>query len=242
MDKIIGIIGGFGAYATLDFQDKIFKKFKGDSERSFPHIICDNNFQMPSRTRALLTGENYDVIVHNIVDSMNVMLDLGVDYIVLPCGTAHYYLNDVYKYVPNAKERVLNIIDCSGEYISNRNIKEVLIVAAEGALKKNLYRDYFMKYNIKCIEPLEDKYKDIRYLIEIVKNDNFINIHDIGIRFAELLKYYGCRNIVLGCAEFPVLVSKLIEEKIDINEYVGYNFSLYDPFDIVIEKLYQLIN
>lgn len=54
--KRIGIIGGFGAYATLDFYKRLLDSFEVTSERDYPDMIIDNVYSMPSRTRALLTG------------------------------------------------------------------------------------------------------------------------------------------------------------------------------------------
>lgn len=60
--KCIGIIGGFGAYATLDFYGRLLDSFIVESERDYPNMIIDNVYSMPSRTRALLTrgGTNGD--------------------------------------------------------------------------------------------------------------------------------------------------------------------------------------
>ena len=46
----IGIIGGFGAFATLDFFGRLLVRFRSDCERNYPRIVMDNNFRMPSRT------------------------------------------------------------------------------------------------------------------------------------------------------------------------------------------------
>lgn len=34
----VGIIGGFGAYATLDFYRRFLEKFNCECERDYPHI------------------------------------------------------------------------------------------------------------------------------------------------------------------------------------------------------------
>lgn len=239
-DKTIGIIGGFGAYATLGFQEKIFERFKGDSERSFPHIICDNNFKMPSRTKALLTGEDYDVIVRQIADSLSIMVNNDVDYIVLPCGTAHFFLEDAYRIVPEAKKRVVNIIDCMGTYLQSKGVNSVLVIAAEGTLKHHLYRRYFDKYNVSCIEPDENMYDEIRFFIECVKKNEFSNLKSISIRFADLLKCYRESEVVLGCTEFPVFISRL-ESYSSIRDILGYTVNFYDPLNCVIDRLRELI-
>lgn len=44
----IGIIGGFGAYAGLDFYKRLLECFSTGNERDYPHVIMDNNFTMPS--------------------------------------------------------------------------------------------------------------------------------------------------------------------------------------------------
>lgn len=72
-DKKIGVIGGFGAYATLGFYRRILEEFASESERNYPHIIMDNNFTMPSRTRALLYGDDYELIVRSISNSLKNM-------------------------------------------------------------------------------------------------------------------------------------------------------------------------
>ena len=84
----VGIIGGFGAYATLNFYKRLLEEFASESERNYPHIIMDNNFTMPSRTRALLYGEAYDEVVDGISDSIQLMMQNDVSKIILVCGTA----------------------------------------------------------------------------------------------------------------------------------------------------------
>ena len=74
---------------------------------------------MPSRTRALLYDECVDEIVKDIADSVRLMLSNEVDKIVLVCGTAHYFLEQVYELLPEAREHIVDIIDCLGERLQN---------------------------------------------------------------------------------------------------------------------------
>lgn len=110
----LGIIGGFGAYATLNFYKRILEVFAAENEREYPHIIMDNNFTMPSRTRALLYNESYDVVVREIAESIKKLLSFGADKLVLVCGTAHYFLEDVYKLVPQAESKIVDMIEILG--------------------------------------------------------------------------------------------------------------------------------
>lgn len=168
----VGIIGGFGAYAALNFYKRLLEEFASESERNYPHIIMDNNFTMPSRTRALLYGEAYDEVVDGISDSIQLMMQNDVSKIILVCGTAHYFLNDVYKKIPEAKEKIVDIINIMGEELKLKDEGEVLVIAAEGALQKKLYQTRLKKYGIKCVNPDEEDFIDIRYFIECVKRND----------------------------------------------------------------------
>lgn len=92
---------------------------------------------MPSRTRALLYGEAYDEVVDGISDSIQLMMQNDVSKIILVCGTAHYFLNDVYKKIPETKEKIVDIINIMGEELKLKDEGEVLVIAAEGRYRKN---------------------------------------------------------------------------------------------------------
>lgn len=227
----IGIIGGFGAYATLHFYRRILEEFAGESERDYPHIIMDNDFTMPSRTRALLYNESYDEIVHAIAASFKIMLDNQVDKIVMVCGTAHYFLEDVFKLIPDAKDKTINIIDCLGEELRKHNIKKVLIIAAEGTLQKGLYSDILQeRYCVECVSPGKKRYSEIRFFIEKVKHNDYDE--DTLSKLDNFIEEFQIKDVVLGCTEFPVLAEK-------INWSDRYYF--YDPLEIAIQKIKKIL-
>lgn len=228
----IGIIGGFGAYATLGFYKRILEVFATGNERDYPHIIMDNDFTMPSRTRALLYEENYDEIVQQIAHSIRRMIDMDVEHIVLVCGTAHYFLEDVYKLVPEARERVIHLIDTLGNELERGEQVNTLVLAAEGALLKELYSQKLYAYGISCINPGREYYEEIRYFIESVKK-NRLDKH-VAERFAQFLDKFESKNVILGCTEFPILVQYAIttEMKEKLEQY-----SFFDPLEIAIQKL-----
>lgn len=50
------------------------------------------------------------------------------------------FLNDVYKKIPETKEKIVDIINIMGEELKLKDEGEVLVIAAEGALQKKLYQ------------------------------------------------------------------------------------------------------
>ena len=230
--ETLGIVGGFGAYATLNFYKRVLEVFASESERNYPHIIMDNNFTMPSRTRALLYDEYFDEIVCDIKDSIQRLMSQEAKKIVLVCGTAHYFLPSVYKELPGAADCVVDIIDALGERMQQEDKKEALVIAAEGALKKELYSKRLEAYGVDCESPSEEMYQEIRFFIEAVKR-NELNT-SVAERYKTFLENYSTSNIILGCTEFPVL-TEYIRNKCDCQWIQEYTF--WDPLELVLKKL-----
>lgn len=230
----LGVLGGFGGYATIDFFRRLLEKFSSSTERSYPHVIMDNNFSMPSRTKALLSGEGWDEIVEAITHSMRIMLSENVDAIVLVCGTAHAFLPDVYKIVPEAKDKVVSIIDALGEKLKKEEINQVLIVAAEGTLYRHIFSDRLKLLGIDGLEPSSNEWPEIRRFIEIVKRNNYSD--DIAVDFLKFIQNYGRENVVLGCTEFPALVNEFKKS----NPAYGKEYNFYDPLEVVLDKLVKM--
>lgn len=230
----IGIIGGFGAYATLGFYQNLLKAFASDSERNYPHIYMDNDFTMPSRTRALLYGDDYDEVVRMIASSMKKLKALGADHIVMVCGTAHAFLPDVYRIFPEAKERVLNIIEILRDGMLAEAIPKTLVIAAEGTLKQRVYPEYLKP--LECINPTEDHYDEIRYFIESVKQNSLDE--ETFQRFGKFLSQFGCRDVILGCTEFPILVDSLRNSR--YSEMIA-DYCFWDPLALTIQRLKMIM-
>lgn len=233
----LGIVGGFGAYATLNFYKRILEVFAAENEREYPHIIMDNNFTMPSRTRALLYNESYDVVVREIAESIKKLLSFGADKLVLVCGTAHYFLEDVYKLVPQAESKIVDMIEILGQELKQLKKREALVIAAEGALEKGLYSNRLHKYDIVCCVPSHEHFSEIRYFIEAVKRNQLSP--EVGNRFLHFLDIFKQENIILGCTEFPVLINHMITLSIQQKNWDTYMF--FDPLEMTIMRLKQIM-
>lgn len=210
--QTIGLIGGFGGYATLDFFRRILETFHTGYERDYPRILMDNNFTMPSRTRALLYEENIDLITGMIAESMRNLISAGADKIILVCGTAHWFLDGVYKIVPESKEKVVDIIDLIGEKLQNDNVKKCYVIASEGALKKQLYQKKLSAYGITALSVGEKDWEQIRYFIESVKRAMYsektkTEFGKFVISRAEMSSDDEKPRVILGCTELPLLVN-----------------------------------
>lgn len=230
---VIGLIGGMGSYATLDFFERYLNKFKADKEWDRPRIIIDNRCTMPSRVRAILYNESWDVVVNEITDSIENLVKAGCDHIILACNTSHVFLDDVYKKHPEYEKYILNIIQLCADDIKTKGIKEVSLIATEGTILSQIYQDIFTKEGIKVVSPSEDLFKRMRYFIELVKTNTYSN-KDLD-EFESFILEQGSIPLVLGCTEFPVIYNKVCKRD-SIK-----SMTIFDPLESTLNFLQKKI-
>lgn len=228
--EVIGVVGGFGSYATLDFFNRLLESFPAKKEWDRPRILIDNYCTLPSRVRGILYHENEKEIINGLVTSIKNLMNAGATKIIITCNTAHYYLNDVYDILPESKKYIVNIIEELAIQLNANDVKEVSLIATEGTILSKVYQKTFEKYNIKINAPNEEEFFKMRELIEVVKKNKEINTK-VKKNFINLLKEQKNKSVILGCTEFPILY-KYIKENVEIE-----NITIYDPLESAILKI-----
>ena len=223
----IGVLGGMGTYATIYLFQRYAELFPAVKEWDRPRIIIDNNCTMPSRVRAALYGEKKEELVKEMVESISCLMKSGAQRIVLACNTSHIFLPEVYKQLPQAQAKVMNIIDACVDKLSANAVKEVYLLATEGTILSGVYHSKLQEAGIGCKTPSQDEFVALRRCIEAVKQNKF------GDEVRELFTDFVGRDriCVLGCTELPILYKKYISSNIGAN--------IYDPLEIAMSKLHE---
>lgn len=233
----IGIVGGMGSYATLNFFERYLNMFKADKEWDRPRIVIDNRCTMPSRVRAILYNEKWEEVVEEISDSIQHLMSFGCDRIVLACNTSHVFLEDVYKRLPDARNHVLHIIELLVQELSKdqeSSGKTFSLIATEGTILSGIYQQYFDKYRLKILVPGDETFSKLRNYIEAVKTNNYND--EVLESFASFLQEQPSKNIILGCTEFPVIYDRMIE-RLGSTQLSG--IQVYDPLETTLKVLHR---
>lgn len=228
MDKnefVIGVLGGMGTYATIHMFEQYAEEFKAEKEWDRPRIVIDNRCTMPSRVRAFLYNENVEKLVEEMADSIKHLIDSGCTRIILACNTSHLFLPKIYRIVPEAENKIINIIDNCVDIINKDGLKEIYLLASEGTIDSNIYQEKLKKLNIKCIVPDEIEYPLLRKCIEAVKQNKYTE--ETERVFLDLINRYD--SCILGCTELPILLSKY-------NNLVTCK-NIYDPLSSALKVL-----
>ena len=115
-NRSLGILGGMGSYATLDFFKKILKTFPAEKEWERPRVVIDNCCTFPSRVRAILYKEKVEELINSLIFSLEGLVALGVSDIIVCCNTCHYFLNDIFKRRPGLEKYVIDILKSTKEF------------------------------------------------------------------------------------------------------------------------------
>lgn len=207
---ILGIIGGMGPAATCNFYRKIIEITPATKDQEHLHIVIDSNAQIPDRTEYII-GDGEDPKVELIRSAIK-LEGMGVDYIAIPCNTAHCFYNDIIQYT---KVPVIHMINETAYFIKNSYEidKDCLLLATKGTYKSEVYNKFFEKYNLNIIEPNDRDKETVMEWIYGVKSSKL----NIKSREFESLVYRYLRSedtpVILGCTELPVLVEDLCLSK-----------------------------
>lgn len=231
MHKIVGIIGGMGPSATASLFQKLIDYTDAMVDSEHMRIIIDNNTSIPDRTTSILRGENTPAI--HILESGKKLEQYGVDMILIPCNTSHYY----YSYIQNAlKVPVVNMIKETAKECLEKGYQTVGILSTTGTRNTKIYDDELKKHGISAIYPDDegqDKVMEIIYdQVKAGKPGDSSIIKDALRQMEER----GAQAYILACTELPIVIKD--------GDY-GYRF--IDSLDVLAKRAvvmagYQLKN
>ena len=225
-EKIVGVLGGMGSYATLDLFKRLIDAFPAEKEWDRPRIIIDNNCVLPSRVKAVLTGENKTLLLELMKESIDSLIDMGATHIVVGCNTAHILLNMLIEQNPEYKKYVVHLIENTRNHIVQNKIKKVYLMASEGTIESNSFGDYLSADGVECVNPAQAEYELMREFIEAVKQNKVdAKVLDKFVDYVESVKEDA---IIIGCTELPILYG-MCKDRI--------TKTIIDPVECVIEKI-----
>ena len=199
---MIGILGGMGTQAGLDFCNKLAIINRGKIDQKYPLFILYNKSNIPKRPENL---KKYYNVLNSLVAGCRLLQKNKCKFIVMPCNTAHYWHDDLQKKIN------IPIISMPKEvYLhTKKNCKKnskIGILCTEATLKTKVYNKYFDNdYKLVGPDKLLQK-KSVNKSIKLVKMGK-VKEAEKAIRPAiNFLIKIKCKKIILGCTELPIAI------------------------------------
>jgi len=216
---MIGILGGMGTQAGLDFCNKLAMLNRGKVDQGYPLFMLYNKSDIPGRPESIgvqtrkfsdlpRTAQNkskYNKVLKSLLEGCRLLEKSGCKFIVIPCNTAHYWYEDL------KKKTKIPIINMPKEVFLHtkkicKNYSKIGLLATEGTLKTKIYEKLF-KNEYKLVIPTHNlQINSVNKTIKHVKMGN-IKLAEKTIKSAiNYLIKNNCKKIILGCTELPIAI------------------------------------
>jgi len=216
---MIGILGGMGTQAGLDFCNKLAILNRGKIDQEYPLFVLYNKSNIPGRPESIgvQTGKlnnrlnnktkekRYSLVLESLLNGCNVLKKSKCKFIVIPCNTAHYWYDDLKKKIK------LPIINMPKEvYLHTlkkcKKNSSIGLLATEGTLKTGVYNKFFDKnYNLIYPNSIIQK-NSVNKAIKLVKMGDVKTASKIIKPAIDYLIKMKCKKIILGCTELPIAI------------------------------------
>jgi len=216
---MIGILGGMGTQAGLDFCNKLAMLNRGKIDQEYPLFMLYNKSNIPGRPESIgvqtksfsdlprnfKSNAKYIKVLKSLLEGCRLLEKSGCKFIVIPCNTAHYWYEDLKKKIRIPIINMPKEVFLYAKNIYKQNSK-IGLLATEGTLKTKIYERLF-KNEYKLITPLQDlQIKSVNKTIKHVKMGN-IKLAEKSIKPAiNYLVKNNCKKIILGCTELPIAI------------------------------------
>ena len=216
---MIGILGGMGTQAGLDFCNKLAVLNRGKADQKYPLFILYNKSNIPKRPENL---KKYYNVLKSLVAGCNLLKKNKCKFIVMPCNTAHYWYDDLQKKIKIPIISIPKEVYIHTKKTCKKNSK-IGILCTEATLKTGVYNKYFDK-NFLLVSP--EKSLQTKYVNKAIKYVKLGRVKEAEKAIKPAVNYLikiKCKKIILGCTELPIAIfayksfKKIKESKVFID-------------------------
>ena len=199
---MIGILGGMGTQAGLDFCNKLALLNRGKTDQQYPLFILYNKSNIPKRPENI---KKYYNVLKSLIKGSLLLQKNNCKFIVIPCNTAHYWHEDLQKKIK------IPILSMPKEVFLHtkkkcKNNSKIGILCTEATLETKVYNKYFDK-NFSLISPSKSiQKKNVNKSINLVKMGKVKDAERALRPAVNYLLKMKCKKIILGCTEIPIAI------------------------------------
>ena len=213
--KVLGVIGGMGTAATIDFYTRIMNHTVAQEHID---MVIINHASIIDRTYAIKNNK-LDELLKQMHENLKILENAKVTSIAIPCNTSHSIIDKIQQLTSIP---IINMIEETA-----KGLKEVVnkgekvgIMATDGTIMLKIYQQACKKYDIEYFVPEDNIQKQI---MDIIYDDVKANGIFDNERFKKVLDYFlqnGCKYVILGCTELSGFKKDFDKNTIDPMDYL----------------------
>ncbi|MCJ7590022.1 MAG: amino acid racemase [Woeseiaceae bacterium] len=205
-DKLVGVIGGMGPDATVDFMSRVLAATPASKDQDHVRMVIEHNPRIPSRQMAMRgASENPGPVIAAMAARLE---SAGADFLVMPCNLAHAWQGDILAattipFVSIIDESVKSALCRSGEQSA------VGLMTTPGCFTAGLYQQALADADRAVIAQTPDELAETMRLVEKIKAGDRSQDVAKGLRdLADRLIGRGAKILIAACTEFPLVLNE----------------------------------
>jgi len=197
---LLGILGGLGPMASAYFYEMITEHTDAQRDQDHIDIILSSRASTPDRTDFIL-GRSAESPLPAMIEDARDLEEFGAKAIVIPCNTAHYFIDQVRASV---QIPVPSIIRETARFVRVCGHKKAGILATEGTVFAGAYQSALDGEGVAWqIPDAETQVTVNRIIYDYVKRGLPCD-PALLYEAARPLREDGCSCMILGCTELSV--------------------------------------
>lgn len=229
--KKIGLIGGLGPEATVDYYTAIIDAFKQENKGSlnYPEIIIYSvnmdHFIGKVQRKEYISAIDY------LAQGLQALERAGADFIAISANTPHLFFYDLQKRVGVP---MLSIVEATAREAQRLGLKRTGLLGTGFTMDSDFFTEVFSRYRVEVVSPSDSdkEYINKKLFSEIelgiFKEETRQGIEEVILRMQKEEKIDG---IIMGCTELPLIlkhekyngVLSLNTTQIHVNEIVEWS-------------------
>jgi aspartate racemase len=193
---VLGVLGGMGPAATLDFLVKLQAFTPAESDQDHLRVIVDINPKVPDRNAP--GGAAGPVLA----EMAGALAGAGADILAIPCNTAHAHADLIQR---ASGLPLIDLIETGASAARETGAMRVGVLGTRGALR--LYREYLAAQAMGLVSLDSERQEAFMTLLYRIKaGDTGPGVRADMAALAELLVDNGAEVVLAGCTEVPLVL------------------------------------
>ncbi len=195
---MIGVLGGMGPLATVDFLDRVVRLTDAERDQDHLPMVVAHLPQTPDRSRSILAGDALPLPY--LLRGIELLNRNQVGLVVIPCNTSHHWYAQL---SAHSAAPILHIAQtCVAALPADTG--SVAILATRGALASGIYQAALGARGIEAVVPPEPVQLQVDACIRAVKAGALDEAGEaLGSALARIA-VLGVGAAIMGCTEIPV--------------------------------------
>jgi aspartate racemase len=203
--KTIGIIGGIGPEATIDYYRSLINLHREQHPDGPPPAIIINSVNM-KRLLAYATEKRWPEMVEYLSAEVRRLADAGADFGLLAANTPHIIFDDL---APTAAIPLISIVEATRDHAQRLGLERVGLIGTRFTMQATFYPQTFARSQMRIFVPTEpdQDYIHEKYFGELVVGDFRDETRRRLTEIIQVMKERdGVQAVILGGTELPLIL------------------------------------